>query len=604
MTQLRTIFTAVAVLSSLAAPAHAAGTGPAEQTVYARGMAGYACYRIPAITRTTAGTLLAFAEARRNDCGDDGDIDLVVRRSTDGGRTWGPVQLVGDNGPNTFGNPAPVVDAATGRIVLVTTHNPGETWQDRTVHVQHSTDDGQSWSAPKDITAQVKDPAWDLWYATGPVHGIQLSQGDNAGRLVIGASHESTDSRRSGGHLIFSDDGGENWAIGASSENRPDVIKPQEISVVELTGGGVYAAARDQGGSEPGHRAFAVSHDGGDTFDAPFRTIPELSAPIIQASTLRWGDRILFSAPAHPAGREAMSIRSSSDEGATWQPWQEGKVVHWGPAGYSDLVAVDEDTIGHIYERGNGNPYEEIVFAAFGEDYLAEPNGTPPNFPPPPEPGPVTPDDSGNGNTAYVRGGPGLAPGRFGPAMEFGGTQYAQIPLTDSLDLRSDDFTITSWFKYGETTGAHTILWAYRMGSENTPQIWLRAEPESNRIRAHLAAEEGHATIASTAAFNDGQWHHIALQRGGGRFRMLVDGAEVAGKDAPLGSVSAGGAEFGIDGVHIGQRVDGANRWLGALDETRIYRKALPDSQLEAIRLDNRPVDTALELRLPLDEVR
>ena len=604
MTQLRTLAATAAVLTSLAVPAHAATPGPAEQTVYARGLAGYACYRIPAIVRTTANTLLAFAEARRNDCGDDGDIDLVVRRSTDGGRTWGPVQLVGDNGPNTFGNPAPVVDAATGRIVLVTTHNPGDVVQDRTVHVQHSDDDGQSWSAPREISAQVKEPAWDTWYATGPMHGIQLTGGEHAGRLVIGASHESSDPRRSGGHLIYSDDGGQNWAVGANSENRPDTLKPQEISVVELAGGGVYAAARDQGGTDPGHRAFAVSRDGGGTFEDPFRTIPELSAPIIQGSTLRWGDRILFSAPAHPAGREAMSIRASSDEGASWQPWQEGKIVHWGPAAYSDLVAVDDDTVGLIYERGNGNPYEEIVFSTFGEDYLAEPNGTPPNFPAPPEPGPVTPDESGNGGTAYVRGEPDLTPGRYGQAPALDGSQHVQVPLTDALDLGSDDFTITSWFRYSETTGAHTVLWAYRMGSENTPQIWVRAEPESNRIRAHVAAEEGHATIASTTAFNDGQWHHLVLQRGGGRFRMLVDGAEVAGKNAPLGSVTAGGAEFGMDGVHIGQRVDGADRWRGELDETRIYRKALPDSQLEAIRLENKPIGTGLELRLPLDEVR
>ncbi|CAM04403.1 neuraminidase [Saccharopolyspora erythraea NRRL 2338] len=606
----------VTASSVLAAPAHAAGPpgGPAdftEQALYARGLAGYACYRIPAIVRTTAATLLAFAEARRNDCGDDGDVDLVVRRSTDGGRTWGPVQLVGDNGPHTFGNPVPVVDAATGRVVLVTTHNPGDVDRDRTVHVQHSDDDGRTWSAPRDITAQVKDPAWDRWYATGPMHGIQLTRGEHAGRLVVGASHESADERQVGGHLVYSDDGGLNWRVGANAEHRPDTIKPQEMSVVELVDGRVYAAARDQGGTDPGHRAFAVSADGGETFEKPFRTIPELQTPIIQGSALRWravdegdaGNRILFSAPAHPAGREAMSIRSSYDEGGSWESWQDGKIVHWGPSGYSDLTAIDEDTIGLLYERGKGNPYEEIVLARFGEAYLEQPNGTPPNFPEPPAPGPTTPDVSKNAHTAYVRGTPGLTEGRFGSALAATGGQHVHVPLTDELDLRSDDFTVTAWFSYDQTAGAHTLLWAYRMGSENTPQLWLRAEPGSNRIRAHLAAEEGHATIASTSAFNDGRWHHVVLQRGGGRFRMIVDGAEVAVAAAPLGSVSAGGAEFGIDGVHIGQRVDGADRWHGALDEVRVYRRALPRGQLDAIRAVNRPIGAGLELRLPLDGV-
>ncbi|MFD0489968.1 LamG domain-containing protein [Saccharopolyspora spinosporotrichia] len=109
--------------------------------------------------------------------------------------------------------------------------------------------------------------------------------------------------------------------------------------------------------------------------------------------------------------------------------------------------------------------------------------------------------------------------------------------------------------------------------------------------------------MASTSAFNDGRWHHVVLQRGGGRFRMIVDGAEVAVAAAPLGSVSAGGAEFGIDGVHIGQRVDGADRWHGALDEVRVYRRALPRGQLDAIRAVNRPIGAGLELRLPLDGV-
>lgn len=77
--------------------------------------------------RTTEGTLLAFAEGRVLDCGDAGDIDLVVKRSTDGGRTWSPLQVVNEGGGDTHGNPAPVVDRATGRVLLVETYNEGRT---------------------------------------------------------------------------------------------------------------------------------------------------------------------------------------------------------------------------------------------------------------------------------------------------------------------------------------------------------------------------------------------------------------------------------------------------------------------------------------------
>ena len=97
--------------------------------------------------------MLAFAEGRRGGSSDTGDIDIVLRRSTDGGCTWGPQQLVADQGPNTIGNPAPVVDPATGDVVLLSVRNGpvteaqilrGEASAEdtRRVFVQRSTDDG------------------------------------------------------------------------------------------------------------------------------------------------------------------------------------------------------------------------------------------------------------------------------------------------------------------------------------------------------------------------------------------------------------------------------------------------------------------------------
>ena len=98
---------------------------PRLTEVYQAGEAGYHTFRIPSLIAARNGTLLAFAEARREGAADAGDIDLVVKRSRDGGRTWSPAQVVGDNGPNTFGNPCPVLDRTTGTIWLLTTQNRG-----------------------------------------------------------------------------------------------------------------------------------------------------------------------------------------------------------------------------------------------------------------------------------------------------------------------------------------------------------------------------------------------------------------------------------------------------------------------------------------------
>ncbi len=152
----------------------------------------------PALIVTSNQTLLAFCEGRKNSASDTGDIDLLLKRSTDGGKTWSEPQVVWDDGPNTCGNPCPVVDETTGTIWLLLTHNPGDTGEarimegkpggTRTVWLSRSTDDGKTWTPPVDITASTKDPSWG-WYATGPGVGIQIQHGPHRGRLVIPCDH-------------------------------------------------------------------------------------------------------------------------------------------------------------------------------------------------------------------------------------------------------------------------------------------------------------------------------------------------------------------------------------------------------------------------------
>ena len=162
--------------------------------LFESGTEGYHAFRIPALTTTPTGTVLAFCEGRKNGRGDSGDIDLVLRRSDDGGQTFAPMQVVWDDGPHTCGNPCPVVDRRTGAIALLSTHNLGHDVEHqiidqisegtRTVWLTRSEDEGRTWSAPAEITATTKEPNW-TWYATGPGAGIQL----HSGRLVISCDH-------------------------------------------------------------------------------------------------------------------------------------------------------------------------------------------------------------------------------------------------------------------------------------------------------------------------------------------------------------------------------------------------------------------------------
>jgi len=606
----RLVAAALLVFGSLTAPA-AQATGEApfveDNVLFQQKTDGYACYRIPAIVRAPNGMVLAFAEGRVADCGDDGDIDIVLRRSSDGGKTWGPIQVVSDGNGSTHGNPVPIVDGRTGRIVLVTTHNgpePCTNGCDRDPYVQTSDDDGATWTAPRELT-DAKLPSWNFWYATGPMHGIQLQHGPHAGRLIVGANFETYDGvgpHVYGTHLLYSDDSGETWHVGATTSRDDGQVIAQEVTVVELTDGRIYALARERG-TDPGNRAYAISSDGGETFDRPFRTLPQLVMPDVQGSLLRFNDRILFSAPAHPAAREVMTVRSSYDEARTWGTWQQGKVFYWGPSAYSDMVRLDGDQAGLLYEAGVANPYETIRYARFNEAYLSTPNGTPPGIPGPPAPGPVTPDVSPAHNPAYVRGGATVAPGKFGTGLGLDGVDdWGEVPFDRSIDLGADDFTMMAWIKYGTTTGSHAILWAYRTGSGTTPQVWLRAEPESHRIRALMSVDRFNVTVQSASAYNDDQWHHVVLQRAGGKLRLLVDGTEVSSATAPPGSVTAG-KEFGVQGIHIGQRVDGANRFQGALDEVRIYRRALSDTELQQICQTNQPIRSQLGLDLPFTTI-
>ncbi|MFJ9894766.1 exo-alpha-sialidase [Streptomyces sp. NPDC091280] len=612
--RLRSTLTAVLTLAALLvlpSPAHAAArsASPAaefEQQVLFKASQdpGYACFRIPAVVRTNDGTLLAFAEGRVLNCGDAADIDIVVKRSTDDGATWSPLQVVNRGGGDTHGNPAPVVDRRTGRILLAETYNTGRTDSascsvpcDRTPHLQYSDDDGLSWSQPRDLSDEILPPNWNSWYATGPVHGIQLTRGKHRGRLVFGVNTETWDGSRvtaNNAALIVSDDGGDHWKIGAT-DSYPIAAdgtwrqKPSEVTMTERSDGSILVSGREQDGTDLGHRTQAVSRDGGDSFSAPFRDLPDLYAPQVQCATLGVGSRILLSCDADPDRRRTMMIRSSYDGGRTWDSVDRGTVVTKDWSGYSDMARIGADTVGLVYEGGAVSATDEIRFARFDEAWLQPRRG----------PDPTTADLAPHAGRAAVLGGAEETDGVSGGALSFDGVDDAvRLPYSDRLPLGTKDFTVSLWFRYTATTGDQPFLWMGGVGTSQ-PQVWLRGEPAGNHVRALITTRDGatavHTTSVVTAgAYNDGQWHHAVVRRGGGQLTLSVDGTAVGTADV-VGSVSRN-SPFG---VHLGQRMDSLQYFTGSLDEVHVWDRLLTDDELAAPR----PPTAGTVLWLPLDRV-
>ena len=336
--------------------------------VFRSGQDGYHTYRIPALIVTKQGTLLAFCEGRRAAGGDSGDIDLLLKRSRDGGRTWSAAKLVADFGEDTLGNPAPVVDQKTGDIVLLMTRNPGKVTErqivegtgigTRTVWLARSTDEGVTWTPPIEITSSTKAPDW-TWYATGPGNGIQLRDQIRNGRMVVACDHIVLGSKAMHSHVILSDDGGRTWTLGGSAGDRTN-----ESAVVELQDRSLMLNMRSYHGKN--RRAVATSKDRGRTWSEP--TIVEaLIEPVCQASLISLGKgRLLFSNPAD-VQRVRMTVKLSRDDGKSWPV---ARVIHEGPAAYSSLAPLKDGRIGLLYERGDSRAYEVITFARFDRRWL------------------------------------------------------------------------------------------------------------------------------------------------------------------------------------------------------------------------------------------
>lgn len=361
---------------------------PAHPTqVFVSGTEGHKSYRIPAIVKTPDGDLLAFCEGRVNNAGDFGDINIVMKRSSDMGVTWTELQTIVDYKSLQAGNPAPIVDLTDplypqGRIFLF--YNTGNNHENevrkanglREVWYIASVDGGDSWSEPINITTQVHRPRQpqlnesynfnEDWrsYANTPGHAMQFSSGKYKGRIFVAANHSAgnpevqfTDYRA---HGFYSDDHGKTFHLGESVP----IAGSNEAMATELPDDKLMMNMRNQRG-DVRTRIIAISRNGGVRWDTAYfdKNLPD---PVCQGSILTVGKKkniLAFCNAADSARRDHLTLRISFDEGRNWSrniEIEKGETIsEESPAAYSDMVTLRKNKIGVLYERKN---YAEIVF--------------------------------------------------------------------------------------------------------------------------------------------------------------------------------------------------------------------------------------------------
>ena len=333
-------------------------------TVRTAGDDGVAAYRIPGIVTTKSGTLVAVYDIRHDSARDlQGDIEIGISRSTDHGNTWEPMIVALSMGgygglsraENGVGDPCILLDETTGDLLVFAAwvHGKGgkAAWwsagdgfdPDGTPQLLmvRSKDDGRTWSAPLNLTRQVKQPEW-LFTFQAPGRGITMTDGT----LVVPFQHQEPDRTPAAG-IMYSRDHGETWTVSADAKTNTT-----ESQVAEIEPGVLLLSIRDNRGTG---RALYVTRDMGRSW-TPHAADGQLPDPVCMASLLHvpaaenslGRDILLFANPADEKERRNMTLRISFDGGATWP----GAVLFdagecWG---YSCLTMVDPETVGVLYE--------------------------------------------------------------------------------------------------------------------------------------------------------------------------------------------------------------------------------------------------------------
>ncbi len=327
----------------------------------------YASTRIPALVVTNSGALLAFCEGRINSSSDWADMNLLMRRSTNGGKTWEPIKILDSMKGAPVGNPTPIVDDK-GTIHLLYQKDYAKAY-----HIT-SDDDGRTWSAPVDITPVFdqfkKEYDWKV-LAPGPGHGIQLQNGRLLSAVWLADSDKLTPRRNhhpSCVATIYSDDHGATWQRGEIvADNSAHIKDPNESMPVQLKDGTVLLCIRNM--QSDLLRAFSYSKDGIGNWTAPVYK-EELFDPICMASiialTKKGKSILLFSNPdsknIEKNPRENLTIKASLDNGNSWS---KKTIINPGASGYSDLAVDNKGNVYCLYEtntqQNKGFTYSLVI---------------------------------------------------------------------------------------------------------------------------------------------------------------------------------------------------------------------------------------------------
>jgi sialidase-1 len=322
---------------------------------------GVACFRIPSIITAVNGDLIVAIDERAPSCGDlkwSKDINIAIRRSSDNGKTWTPIEIIVDFPlGQSASDPSMILDRETSEIFLF--YNFMDLDKELDVyylHVIKSSDHGKTWSSPKDITHQIAKPGWknDFKFITSG-RGIQTKSGTLLHCMV---------NLNSGMHLFGSNDHGKTWFF------IDNPIKPaNESKVVELTENRWMINSR---ANTHGLRYVHISKDEGkswNTYADSTLIDPGCNASIVRYTSVEDGykkNRLLFSNAKMKKGRKNLTVRISYDEGETWS---EGKTIYEGGSAYSSMTILENGDIGLFFEKDG---YKENVFVSFSLKWLTD----------------------------------------------------------------------------------------------------------------------------------------------------------------------------------------------------------------------------------------
>ncbi len=613
------------------------------------GDGGYAAFNNPAIVTTKNGVVLAFAEGRSTRQ-DAQSYAIVMRRSTDGGVTWSdPTQVYGV-APRTgvvISQPAPIVDLVTGDVFLLFNRGGLDSASNvpllSDVLVTSTSDDGLTWSAPKDITSSVKvtagnnpgppgywpDTPWG-WIVVGPGHGIQLQHGTHAGRLLVGGDHRYTadGSGTSWSQVFYSDDHGQTWHLGGGLPG-PDATRgaglnnmSNENTLVELSNGSILMNSRVQI-QQARYRGRAFSSDGGMSFGA---MVPERDLFVyqVEGSMLRLDNGvILFSSPASTdifdEIRHELTIWASYDQG---QNWTKLRVIDFGYAGYSDMTLVGPDTVLLTYARsregglGQGDnsalTYEfmsEVALVRFNVDWLlsADPyqftwffnEGTPGSKAT--STGYSIQDYGPWDQRAWARASnPDLAYQYVAGAGTNSALHITDDPNTNGVILTqayntalealpTTSFTVELEMK---TTDSDGVI----IGTRPTIRNWT-LQVIGGKLQFSIFDTVTTSLITSGQRIDDGQWHQIVATRDAvdGKLRLYIDGAQAADPVNDMAVRPIGRLDHvPVDAMYLGtyNNFDAASRLDFTIDTLRFTRAVVdPQDYLAVGQPTPRPPD-------------